>query len=814
MKNTFKKITAVVGSVLMVGMSIGMSVAAAEYPEPFVVGGVANSAIVYGTGTGVDESDLVQARFIETSLASSITSSGGTPSGDSLLLERDTDLFNLQNNMSSFYATIDEGELTTILAKGEYSNDAHDDFDYEQSIVLSAGLQLTHFLDSKFNGDKPVIGFDLSDGTHLLNYTLKFTPDDAEGVDASWTGITFSELPLFGIPYYVLSMSNTTATNHKITLLNAAASATLNKGESATLTTDVGSYVVSITYLDQSGNVKLEINDEVTDSLVAGDTQQLKDDSYVGIKDVASEGVDGQGYVEFSIGSGKLVLENTKEVEINNEKLSKTEYAVVGSDEIVSYKLTSYITTVGYNIKSITLDWELDEDSWIAPGTDMTMPGFETIKISMNEFTTSVGELTTFEGDSTKFEISTVITDGAITLPIFYMNDSSSGIGGLGKDSTHLMSTANVSAGEVGPDNGITLTLNETLNSYFVVTWVDGDNSETYAYELGSVDETDDNSTILTNLITAGSDISISEVGEHDTDGNVKFTLDFAHENFPTEEYVILNISAVSTGAVYTNKIVTADGLMMSLPVQNSSSSVDPSTGNGYIDTDLGPTTWTMNVTEEDKNEGIGKGKVFTIAFGISGTDGLEAATIAGGSLSSTTMYETEDGSKVYQGYMPSDLSTKLVHSRPTSGLNDLTVTYFGSETYAEVYLTEGSSVRDGTVEGAMLVKDSEVDDVSTKNLIVVGGSCINSAAATLIGSAACEADWTAATDVGAGQFLIQSFGSSEQSLTSEIALLVAGYHATDTMNAVTYLRTNTVDTTAGKKYKSTSTTTAELVVA
>ena len=100
---------------------------------------------------------------------------------------------------------------------------------------------------------------------------------------------------------------------------------------------------------------------------------------------------------------------------------------------------------------------------------------------------------------------------------------------------------------------------------------------------------------------------------------------------------------------------------------------------------------------------------------------------------------------------------------------------------------------------------------LSTKNLIIIGGSCINSAAASLVGGAHCGSGWTDATSVGSGQFLIQSFGDAYT--TGKIALLVAGYSAADTINAVTYLKTQTVDTTAGKKYKGTSSTSATLVV-
>ncbi|MEA3414188.1 MAG: hypothetical protein U9Q99_01540, partial [Nanoarchaeota archaeon] len=107
-------------------------------------------------------------------------------------------------------------------------------------------------------------------------------------------------------------------------------------------------------------------------------------------------------------------------------------------------------------------------------------------------------------------------------------------------------------------------------------------------------------------------------------------------------------------------------------------------------------------------------------------------------------------------------------------------------------------------------VKDSEIDSVKSKNLVVVGGSCINSVAATLVGGAYCGSDFTDATDVGTGQFLIKSY--ADKFTTGKIALLVAGYEAEDTANAALYLTKKTVDTSSA--YKGTSSTNAELIVA
>lgn len=56
MRINFKKVSAIATSALMVGMTMGVA-AAANYPNPFVVSGSANVAVVYGTSAGVSSLD-------------------------------------------------------------------------------------------------------------------------------------------------------------------------------------------------------------------------------------------------------------------------------------------------------------------------------------------------------------------------------------------------------------------------------------------------------------------------------------------------------------------------------------------------------------------------------------------------------------------------------------------------------------------------------------------------------------------------------------------------------------------------------------
>jgi hypothetical protein len=143
-------------------------------------------------------------------------------------------------------------------------------------------------------------------------------------------------------------------------------------------------------------------------------------------------------------------------------------------------------------------------------------------------------------------------------------------------------------------------------------------------------------------------------------------------------------------------------------------------------------------------------------------------------------------------------------------------ISYPDEQVTANIYVGEKtSSVEGGTSSGgsvkelgSVTVMDTEVSSVATKNLIVVGGSCVNSVAADLLGGALCGADFETSTGVGSGSFLVQTFSRSGD----KVATLVAGYNAGDTTNAAKFLTTQTVDTTVGKKYKGSSATSAELV--
>ena len=749
---------------VMLGSTIAFS--AAAYPTPFVSSGVADAAIVVGSAAAA--TDMAAATDLQASLNAGVTATGATTisGGDTVKLERAADKFNMNNQLDDFYATIDEEEFSQVLAKGVYLNDDNTEYKYDQKIALSAEA-LTFFQDSSFNDDKPIIGFNMDSGDLILNYTLDFTPTNADGgTAATFPKLDNTKIKMLGKEFYI-SAAETTANGMKLSLLDSANGGVVAEGEEQTVVVGDKTYTVSIDFIGNDGTsneVKLNVNGVITNTLNKGETYKLADGTYVGIKDISVQNyAGGTKKAEFTLGMGKVVLENGQEVKLNDEDISTLE-----DEHGYTSTITTYITNTSTALDKFILEWKLDDDAWVAPGTDLVMPGFNAIKLSMTEFVTPKKEVTTLSDSGDSMVISTTITDGEVKLPILHTNLTNFDY--LGEKATHQLITNRTAQTQ-------TVTyykVNESLNNYFVTTWINGDDSESYVYEITSItDNSAKNTTKLKNLVTGGSDIEFSEVGDTADRGQITYTLDAADD---TEKWATIR-ATVGSGTLYGDLLTTREGLTMRLPINLTSVAADSSVlGDGLIS--YNHTSWKMNVTEEDKDGNVNKGNTgFTITIGID-TDGTEP------SATSITSYDEEEDSDWELGVKVSDLATNVRVYKPSSGLGKAEIIYAGEESYANVYLAESAATTTSSAQIAV-VKDTEVTSVKDKNLIVVGGSCINTVAATLLGSSTpmCGDAFATATGAGVGKYLIATYASTYN--TQKVAMLVAGYDATDTTAAI-----------------------------
>lgn len=791
----FKKISAIFASTLMAGLTIA-GAAAASFPAPFVQNGVADVAIVYGTGAGVSPTDLTQAGNIQTTLAASMPKTGGssTTGGESYKFEKTSTKLYLGDNLSKIQSTLDDGELPTLLADGKYLDNDNDEFDYSQKLEVNTSI-ISMWEDNDYAEDTPTVGMKIASGLNVMNYTITF--NDEPLID----DLVTSDLPFMGKEYYVLSNS-TSGANLILTLLDSAESKILTEGETVDMTVDGTSYTCSITYIGSS-EVKLNVNGQTTTSLAEGDTYKLSDGSYIGIKDIMYVSKDtGVSSVEFSVGKGKLKLTSGSEVQINDESVSGLTATMVNS--------TAALGTSTAKLTSIELEWKADEDLFLTEDTEITMPGFGIVKMAYGGATFPMEEIVKVEqgGDTYATLKSFPLKDGTADIDFLYGSTAGT-FDGIGRDATHKLVTSNTTS----------ITFDDDTDEYFIASYASTTEGESYLMRLhnfvldGTTNKTD------VEYYKDGAWVKKKEGaknGDTFSMGNAELGIG-AIDRLGKNAVVTANSSSTNFYHLYTK-----EGLRTYLPWSMSThangtynqtvGSIWLGTSNSNWAVGHNGTAFYLTFNEEDKDGNIGSGDQFNVSVGwdSSTTPEVEVKDLIGEDVTAVEIGDTD----VWRSFMYSALATEFLWDKPTSGQDSIKIMYHGEEVPYDVYVTSPGVVVSGTSTlGNVLAKDSEVSNFQGKNLIIVGGSCINSAAARALGVSehTCGAAFTTATGVGAGQFLIKSVADAYT--TGKIALVVAGYDVADTANAATYLRTKTVDTTAGKAYKGTTATTADLIV-
>jgi len=493
----------------------------------------------------------------------------------------------------------------------------------------------------------------------------------------------------------------------------------------------------------------------------------------------------------------------------------------------------------GDKLDKIVIEWRTDDESFLTPKSELTMPGFGALKFTMNDLVRNPEEKVVVEKDSdTSIRLTMPIKDSSITINLLYANSSGEFIG-IGKSATERLATANTSdlffyERESGND----------YHDYFIATYNTSQEGESYLLRAQVTQDTTAvrNETTIQRYVdgawssSAGCEnkapVSTCDIGD--------VSLSIGEINYTSGGNESVKITAGSGSNVNFHSVMTPGGLYVYLPYTNGYSNpgdvvTNSSTTWGAIN--LSGSTAAANdgiaghswdsfylfMVGEDKDETLGSAtSAFNFTIDDTTNSKLQVSEVNNAGSGGGSTYGAEevgDSTSIYQIYMNnSDTAPRVLHyTKPDEDYAEGYYPSGDSETYAEVYLADSSAtlVSGGTTGGStslgdVLVKDTEVSSVSSKNLIVIGGSCINSAAAKVLGfsGAKCGAAFTEGTGVGTGEFLIK--GVSGAYTTGKIALVVAGYDAADTVNAAKYLTTQTVDTS--KEYKGTSATSATLV--
>ncbi len=223
---------------------------------------------------------------------------------------------------------------------------------------------------------------------------------------------------------------------------------------------------------------------------------------------------------------------------------------------------------------------------------------------------------------------------------------------------------------------------------------------------------------------------------------------------------------------------------------------------------------------EEENEQNVYEALIIETSGGATSDNGLSISEASftwnsdadmGGTAYGANGFQTESNSDLYQKL--DQWGTLVTTDETDSDQYSVAISYPDEQAVAQIYV-DSLSTSGATTLGNVKVMDDQLagSDMATKNLIVVGGSCVNTAASSLLGSAGCGASWTAATGKSSGEWIIQTWANPWAS--TKIATLVAGWEQADTANAATYLTTKNPATNVGGKLTGTTATAAVSVTA
>ena len=811
---TVKKILALSTGAVMVGATV-MGASAAnlnEFPSPWIQNGRFNGLIV--VGDQANAGDVLGAIDIATQLqfdarvrvrtgqttttTSQVSVSGEAWRVDDLeISERGT---GVNESISDVDTEIGSSELPTLLADGTLET-SDEDYDYKQVLqfeelrnasesgLVSRSVVLAESRNSVNRRDVDLF-FYVKKDEQIARYVLEFDSSaEAEITDAAGDldqdgntlyNLEGESLTMLGKTWDIVQ-ADIDGDGVGLTLLGGARTDTLSQGGSEVYTVRGKTYDVTVELVNED-RAKFQINGEITRSIRVGNTDTLKDGSLVGVREINYESfAGGSRLVEFYIGANKIELEDRN---ITDEL--KGERLIIGTDRTDSteVRITGKVESDRVKIDTIELDFIADSNLFIPEGHMMSeqleepeaLLGAWDIQYSGLE--TANTEEIILSGDEEQYTLD--FTDGngeSINVPLVHtetgagskvkLGDSDNLLvlhesQAIGLDDYFVVSDYDQSRGE---RETYVLQYTGARNGRLDFDVVGGDSQEV-TYDLGTDDDVDVGEDLKGSIDVGGQDYRVyggqANIDPEDDDFAIKVDLDgdgtLSSAAVDTDNAIVIttNAGAEITITGVTTATYTDDG---------GAATVTVSIDNGdeeFDNKNPSPVGLTISALDDEL-----KGKKSTDTKHNFEDDGSDT-DLAYTSLGARVVYDTSD-----------DVPTLRIDYPVTQQLPQLFVvtpdvqissTGGGAEAGGPDVNYETNPISSGIAQLA-----SEAGDIRSKNTIVIGGPCANTAAATLM-----DNPQPCGKDFSQGKALIRLV----EHTNGNVALLVAGYDAIDTRRA------------------------------
>ena len=342
LKTAVKRMAAIGAGVAMTGATMMGAVAQSmndigAYPYPFVDQGNFDSDTALVVGANAAASDTLGAVDIarqiqfdsKVCVPSSSAAGGVTVSGDAYEIGSPSDLLELRESIGSVRETLTEVELDGLQGGLVTTNEGTTEFNqYLRFSRLNASGQDTiiapqaNFTSNDGPTDEVGDWLFIPEGSAanaaFFEYELEFEDGlESDIVSKKLDDLEDEEVIALGTTYTFVDTSINTATDDiTVELLGGAVYDILEEGEEKTYTVDGKEYKIEVLIIEDTtpATVTFNINGEVTDQLVDGETEILKDGTLIGISDIIlnEAGEAGLGdIVELYLGATKLELRDT-----------------------------------------------------------------------------------------------------------------------------------------------------------------------------------------------------------------------------------------------------------------------------------------------------------------------------------------------------------------------------------------------------------------------------------------------------------------------------------------------------------------------
>lgn len=809
MKFKHKKIIPVIASALiLLGATTAVAQDLSAYPSQFIKDGIPDFAVVLGSDSS--PMDTIGAVQLVADLQAQI-------SGVALIEETNGEFVNLATSNTKIYMgsmintarkVITKSELPNILSKGIFTDDAGTDYSYTQHLTLNG-------LDVEFsrsgNLDEPTVHVDVGAGTRmndktpLYNYSISFSKAVDFSNDEDVQGQTIN---IMGQDFIIGSGS----TEEIVYLHGEGKAVSIKEGENISVMIGDTEYSISLEMIDINGRAIINIDGEQQNPRKVGDTLRKKE-MEIYVKNVISpRAVVGLvGSVKLNIGSDKIMLKDRQPVKKGSQETTvKGTWVRIISD---GKKISQINIAVG-KPKTSEDDFSLG-DTFIDPvfngfkfEFNSIDPMFDSVnrdritvrtagRSAVADFTSKlVGEEREFIfahdshlADSSNYPIFTVELGEEVTRGMkeyeYIVID--------GGDFGRILQVEDVcldydSGDEVSFRDALTDEMfNVNLNEGQSIMNIDG---QTYYINVTDINDPE-------IRITWGNGADYAKAGSLTVFPKIKLDngewIVFLDE-VTVKNNTYVNLPGLSVNLVDSNNYYDAGNFQwVTEPSGGDVRIVGIDTDkDNVIDCNLsGPA---VMIVEENRDNEV-KGDVICIPLTKDGED--MAVELSRKHFSD----QMTDGDS-----LRNDTSiTKYLDRYGTLAVVDedrVDVYYPTKQMEVNIYVAGiDTKIRQPTTQqktsavlGTVAFLDSDIASVGDRNLIVIGGSAVNTVSAKLLGvdypTYGSEAEWKNATGVGYNQALIALMDSPYAD--DKVAMLIAGWEAKDTRLAIKKLLSET----------------------